>query len=324
MTPAERTLYAAMERQAAASRPELRAALLDLWAYVRTALTPGQIERAVRAGSVETLVRTVVDAFAVERATVPVREAIRAAYRRSAVAGIRTLPLPKSATVDLAFNWLNPRIIEAVQVLESTALASLRTEAAETVRQVVRRGIEQGVGPRALIPQLRNSIGLSASQDAAVDAYRLMLEGGPRVAVSKDALNSALRDRRFDEMVKRARKNGERLSPEQIDRMTDAYRRKMQAWNAETHARTTALDATRAGQRASWETAIQQGGIDRGRVRKRWIATLDARVRPEHADMNGVEVQIDERFGVDGGVMLPGEGTYNCRCAVAYRLAPRR
>lgn len=314
MTPAERTLYAAMERQAAASRPELRAALLDLWAFVRDTLTAAQIERAVRAGSVETLVRTVVEAFAIERATVPVREAIRAAYRRSAVAGIRTLPLPKSATVDLTFNFLNPRIVEAVQTLESTALASLRTEAAETVRQVVRRGIEQGVGPRALIPQLRNSIGLAANQEAAIANFRAALESGDFAK----ARGYALRDRRFDAALK-----GEGLSPEQVDRMTAAYRQRMQAFNAETHARTTALDATRAGQRASWETAIQQGGIDRGRVRKRWIATLDARVRPEHADMNGVEVQIDERFGVDGGVMLPGENAYNCRCAVAYRLAPR-
>lgn len=315
MTPAERKLYAALERQAAAVRPELQAALLALWKVARTALSDAAIARAIRNGNVEELARAVQRVMQTEAAVLPVRDAIRTAYRQSAVAGLRTLPLPRSATIDLAFNWLNPRIVQSIQTLESTALGTLSTEAAETVRQVVRRGIEAGQGPRALIPQLRSSIGLAPNQEAAVENFRRALADGDFAK----ARGYALRDRRFDAALK---KGGE-LTPAQVDRMTSAYRAKMQAWNAETHARTAALDATRAGQRASWETAIEQGGVDRTRIRKRWVATMDARVRPEHAEANGIEVRFDELFPVDGGVMTPGQGTYNCRCIAAYRVAPR-
>jgi hypothetical protein len=316
VTPAERRLYDALVRQAAGARPEVQAAMLALWEYARTSVTDAELTRAITAGQVERIVRQVVEAFTVARATAPVREAIRSAYRRSAEAGIRTLPLPRGTVVDIAFNWLNPRIVDAVTTLESTALGTLSTEAAETVRQVVRRGIEAGQGPRALIPQLRESIGLAPNQEAAIANFREALASGDFAK----ARGYALRDRRFDALLKR----GEGLTPEQVDRMTAAYRSRMQAFNAETHARTAALDATRAGQRASWETAIEQGGVDRTRVRKRWVATLDTRTRDEHADANGLEVQLDELFPVDGGVALPGEGTYNCRCTVAYRVAPLR
>lgn len=315
MTPAERKLYAAMERQAAAIRPELQAALLALWKVARTALSDAAIARAIRAGNVEELARAVQRVMETEAAVLPVRDAIRSAYRRSAEAGIRTLPLPRSATVDIAFNWLNPRIVDAIRTLESEALGTLSTEAAETVRQVVRRGIEAGQGPRALIPQLRSSIGLAPNQEAAVESFRRALAEGDFAK----ARGYALRDRRFDAMLKR----GETLTPAKVDQMTAAYRGRMQAWNAETHARTAALDATRAGQRASWETAIEQGDLDRTRIRKRWVATLDARTRPEHAEANGLEVRFDELFPVDGGVMTPGQSTYNCRCIAAYRVAPR-
>ena len=36
------------------------------------------------------------------------------------------------------------------------------------------------------------------------------------------------------------------------------------------------------------------------------------------------EVQIDELFPVDGGVQVPGENAYNCRCVALYRYDLRR
>ena len=313
MTPAERALWNAVERQARAIGPEMRAAILRLFREVNASITDAELSRLIASGQVERLVAEVVRAFEAERAVAPVREAIRTAYRASAVAGIRVLPFPRAFVLDVSFNFLNPRVVEAITTLESTALSTLTADAAATVRQVVQQGIEAGLGPRALIPRLRNSLGLAPNQQAAVANFRAALESGDFAK----ARGYALRDKRFDRSLKR----GATLTREQVDRMTGKYEQGMRAFNAETHARTAALDASRAGQRESWEAAIENGGLDRNRMRKRWVTTIDGRQRPEHDAMHGIEVQFDALFDVDGGVMTPGQNTYQCRCIAAYRYA---
>lgn len=314
MTPAERAVLRAAERQAAAVSPTMRAAILRAFRLVREALSDAEMARLIASGNIEALALAVVDAMQSATTTAPIRETIRTAYRRTAIAGIRTLPLPRSLVVEVAFDFLNPRVVEAITDLESRALATLTEETAQVVRQVVRRGITDGVGPRALVPILRSRIGLAPSQEEQVASYRRALVEGDFA----HARRFTARDKRFDAAMRR----GAPLSPEQVDRMTDAYRRVRQGQNAATHARTAMLDATRAGQRASWEAAIAQGGLDRSRMTKRWATTKDGRQRPEHDRMHGVTVGFDDLFPVDGGVLVPGQNTYNCRCVAIYRYRP--
>lgn len=314
MTPAERRLLAAFERQAADARPELRAALVRLFAALRAALTDAELERLLRTTDVEGIVALVQDAFTESRVQ-PVREAIRTAYRRAAERQLFALPptVPRTLRVDAAFDVLSPRVLEAIRTLESRALTALTEDAAATVRQVVTRGLVDGVGPRALIPELRGAIGLGPTQEQAVANFRAALASGDFAK----ARGYALRDQRFSLALPK----GTALPPERIDRMVDAYRKKYLALNAETQARTAALDAVRAGQRAAWDATLEQGDIDRRRLLKKWRTTLDGRERPEHHAMDGVEIPFDEHFAVDGGVLVPGQNTYNCRCALTYRLA---
>lgn len=320
MTPAERKFWSAAEAQARAIGPEMRAAVLALLRAMRDRLSQADIERLIRSGQVDQIVQALREVVEAEAKVARVREAIRTTYRRSAEQGIRVLPLPRARTVDIAFDFLNPRVVEAIQTLESRALSTLADEQADTVRQVVRRGIEQGVGPRALVPQLREAIGLAPNQELAVENFRKALAEGDFAK----ARTYALRDRRSDPLLRRLAREGGALTEAQVERMTTAYRNGWKGHNAETHARTAALDASRAGQRASWEAAIEQGGLDRSRMMKRWVTTMDGRQRPEHGDMNGDERQIDELFPVDGGVQVPGENAYNCRCVALYRYDLRK
>jgi uncharacterized protein with gpF-like domain len=110
-----------------------------------------------------------------------------------------------------------------------------------------------------------------------------------------------------------------------MDRITEAYQRRFIAFHAETIARTTALDANKLGQELAFEQAADAGAVEPSRLVKRWVATLDDRVREAHAEMDGVEVMYDDPWNVpgEGPQMYPGEGTYNCRCASVYRLLPR-
>jgi HK97 family phage portal protein len=73
-------------------------------------------------------------------------------------------------------------------------------------------------------------------------------------------------------------------------------------------------------------SAANQGHLDAYRranvPRKRWIATLDDRVRDAHAVAHGQTVGVDEAFLVGGeAIMAPGQGSaanaVNCRCSTS-------
>ena len=86
------------------------------------------------------------------------------------------------------------------------------------------------------------------------------------------------------------------------------------------NARTMVTGAENQGRLDSFQELQDMGTV----IKKKWIATLDDRVRAWHAEMDGDEVDLDENF-VDGNgneLQYPGdpdaepETVYNCRCAM--------
>lgn len=66
-------------------------------------------------------------------------------------------------------------------------------------------------------------------------------------------------------------------------------------------------------------------------MRKRWVSANDARTRPHHAEMNGVEVGMDEDFevpynGIVYRMSYPGDprggpgNNVSCRCVISYQI----
>jgi hypothetical protein len=194
-----------------------------------------------------------------------------------------------------------------VRALDTKVVQTLKSDVVDVVRAHVENGLRDGVNPRVVARELGQVIGLAPNQEAAVRNFRKLLEAG-----DPEALVRKLRDRRFDSTIRRGA-----LGPEQIEKMTEAYRRRMIAFNAETNARTASLDSMRAGQRLSWQSAIDSGIVDGSRLVKRWSGVLDARERPEHVAMEGETVPFDQPFS--NGEMTPGESTYNCRCIALMR-----
>lgn len=308
MTVAERALWLRAEREARQFRPAMQAAILRTWRTVASGLSIAAMERILTAGAIAQLAETIAEA-AGEMLGATYTPIVRETFATAAQRQVGRLPRQLAG---VRFDLLNPQTVRAALALETTALRTLTVEVAETVRQAAARGLAEGVGPRAVARGIRDAVGLAPSQEAAVANFRAALEAGDFTK----ARTYGLRDRRFDPTLAK----GQPLTPGRIDDMTTAYRNRYVAHNAETHARTAALDAQRAGAREAWETALRDGEFDRQRVTKRWVATLDARTRPEHAAANGTVVQFDQPYPVDGGVMVPGEGTYNCRCVELIRI----
>ena len=94
--------------------------------------------------------------------------------------------------------------------------------------------------------------------------------------------------------------------------------------NSVLYARTAMTGAQNAGRMERLHEAKDMG-IN---VRKRWVATLDSRTRVSHQHMDGVTVDVDEKFVTPLGSEMdyPGDfagdvkqaDVWNCRCTLVY------
>lgn len=88
-------------------------------------------------------------------------------------------------------------------------------------------------------------------------------------------------------------------------------------------ARTIVTGAENKGRQDSYKRAEEDGIV----VKREWISTNDSRTRHWHAELDGVEVDIDEPWVNEfGEIMFPGDpsadpaNTYNCRCSMAAKV----
>ena len=89
--------------------------------------------------------------------------------------------------------------------------------------------------------------------------------------------------------------------------------------SAVRNARTMTTGAENKGRQDSFVKAKNDGII----MKRRWVVAHDDRLRDWHAELDGVEVDVDEPFTNDyGQIMYPGDpdahpaNVYNCRCAL--------
>lgn len=115
------------------------------------------------------------------------------------------------------------------------------------------------------------------------------------------------------------------IQGESIDKIADRIQNVTDANRASAirNARTMCTTAENRGRMDSYEEAAGRGII----MKKRWIATSDKRTRDWHAELDGVEEEVDEPFENEMGyIMYPGDTSanpanfYNCRCTIASRV----
>jgi hypothetical protein len=313
-SPAVLAFWQRANRRAMELSPDLAYAILRAFQILRDTLAPTELARIIRAGDIDVVFRDALSNPVLDRAFAPFGERLRSATEKQFK--YFTRDLPKAGKVDgvvgVSFDVLNPKVIDAIRALDTKVIQNLQDDVRETVRAYVENGLRDGASPIEIARGLRNVIGLSPTQQEAVRNFRRMLEAGDRTALKR-----TLRDKRFDKTLERALgADGEGLTAPRVEAMTNAYRRKMLAFNAETNARTASLDAMKLGQRLSWQDAADNGIVDGDRLMKRWVGVMDDRERPEHVEMEGEEVAFDELFS--NGEMVPGDSTYNCRCVAIY------
>jgi hypothetical protein len=227
------------------------------------------------------------------------------------------------SSVGISFDPASPRAAAFMEQNKLQFVTNFTRAQKDTTRRALQTALDSGAGVRDAARAFRDSIGLTGTQWDAVNNYRSLLEAG-----NADALDRSLRDRRFDRTVTSAIDNEEPLTPTQIDRMVERYRDRFLALRAETIARTETIKVLNVARQEATDQVIEATGIDPGNVKRRWMATLDARTRDTHASLDGQERGLDEPFESDSGALLmypgdpnaPPEEVINCRCTIAINI----
>jgi len=222
--------------------------------------------------------------------------------------------------VAVAFDRVHATALERMRANQLRMVREFTTEQRRATSLALQDAVERGLNPRQAALSFRDSIGLTARQEASVQNYRRLLQLG-----SKEALQRQLRDRRFDGPLRR----GEVLEADQIDRMVSRYRDRYLNYRAEVIARTESLRSVHAGSEDLYSQAIQQGTLNPAELTRTWITSRDERVRGSHVPMHGQQRFIGEPFTSGAGVSLmrpgdpeaPAAETVQCRCSVTTRFS---
>lgn len=226
-----------------------------------------------------------------------------------------------SATI--SFDQVNQRAVNIMQDNRLRLITEFSQDQRLALRQALTDGIRRGLNPRAQARNFRDSIGLTARQQASVENYRRLLTEG-----NAEALQRKLRDRRFDPTVRRAVEGDIVLTEAQVEKMVGRYRERFIKFRSEVIARTEALRSVHEGANQAFLQAIENGNIDADSLTQTWHTARDARVRDSHVFMNGQQQPFGEpflsgngnRLRFPGDILAPASDTIQCRCAVSTRV----
>jgi hypothetical protein len=220
------------------------------------------------------------------------------------------------ASLGFSFGQLASPVQEEADAHAAQFVREIGEDTRATLAAAIQRGVREGLPPRETARLMRESVGLTTSQAAAVQNYRRLLETG-----SPEALQRALRDQRFDVEPADLMK----LTPDQIDARVDAYRRRFMVYRANTIARYETLQASNAGGMSAVQSAVQTGTLP-PTTRKIWQIAKDEitcqRCRSiPHLQPKGVGLDDPFRWhaGKHSGEIQFAPLHPNCRCTNAYR-----
>lgn len=216
----------------------------------------------------------------------------------------------------------------------------------KAVKQIIADGVKRGVSPRDIARDIRDSIGLTASQDQHVRNYRRALQTGDY----SNVVGRELHDDRANGKIKKAFDEGRALDPKYVDKLVENYRKKYIGYRAEVIARTESLRAVHEGTEEALRQSIEDGDVDSDQLIRTWHiggGTRQAkskggkggkgkvtvsRTRDSHRAMNNQKQPYGKPFVSGKGNILkyPGDpsapisDTAQCRCAVSTEIEAKQ
>jgi|SRR5699024_4232692 len=243
-----------------------------------------------------------------------------------------------------AYNVNSEHATQWISTKGASLVTQINEQQREAIQSVVAAGRTLGEGSRVIALDLVGRIGasgrreggvvgLNGPQGAAVANALENLRSGDPVKM-KLYLQNTRRDRRYDGIVKRAIGEARPVNKTDLHKIIARYEDRLIMTRGETIARTEALEAINSG---GQQAVVQQSEGDKlGEdviVLKTWLTATDGRERDDHADMDGVEIPVDEpwvlpdgsqmMFPTDSSMGAPAGQIINCRCTETYRVVRR-
>lgn len=226
----------------------------------------------------------------------------------------------------IRFDQTNDLAVQRARTNRYELVRGFTAEQRAITRNVITDGVRRGVNPREMARDLRDSIGLTESQEQQVRNFRRSLENGEWSRV----LGYELRDKRADRTIRRLQRDGGELTSAQIDQLVERYRKNRINDRAEVIARTEALRAAHDGHDDAMRQALDRGDVSADQLEATWNAGPATKfAREDHQAMDGKTVPWGEDFELPDGTRMRGPGdprggakhNLRCRCCKSTDFA---
>lgn len=278
---------------------ELNAALKDIGGEVerafrraveslRSDIDMGALTSALRSGNLKRAEDIVGAASITERMGQGGKDSVLGQLSRALETGgesaARQLPSRIREPVG-SLDLTNPEAIRYLRETRPSLIQEVSLSTQEAVREVLQRGMEEGLPAPRMAREIRNLVGLTQESASHVQNLRRQLETGvidgqtPPWERRLSAAEARQARRLFDQ---------ENPSPEQIDALVTRYAEQLTDNRAKSIARTETHRAFEEGKQAIWDQAEQKGYLDKDTTRQFWLVTGDERLRESHKAIPGM------------------------------------
>lgn len=284
--------------------PKIGLAMLEAFAAMKDSVTLNQLETVLRNQGIGGMQRLLADMQIEGIIESSITDDLNEAIMESGRATFAAIPDGLKTGQVFRYDLINPTTAQYVRNYELSLVQKISANTREAIRNNIEASVISGQNPKVTARKFRDTIGLTPNQERAVQNYEKALRD-----MDSSSLKRALRDKRFDSTVLRSIKNNQPLSEDQIERMVTRYRERYIKYRAETIARTESLRAVSVGDYTSALQAVNEGAVERERLKRFWVYTRGKRTRPPHRQipsMNPLGVYIDEPFQTPlGPLMFP-------------------
>ncbi|PWE26720.1 hypothetical protein C4N9_20900 [Pararhodobacter marinus] len=308
--------------------PEIIAAFERAVYTTRARADLAEVERLLQLGDIEALV----DLLHIDGPMLnALEEAVRSTYiagGQSAVAGMQ-----QGLVATFGFNggdvvarsWIERNGANLVQGIVDDSRDAIRRFVTVALSEEGRatRSVALDIVGRIGLQRVRTGgiIGLTAEQtEYAIRAREELTRLDPHY------FTRTRRDARFDSLVRRAMREGRRLSVAEIDRIVGRYKDRLLQRRGETIARDQVNTARAASRREAMRQILERPDVET--ITKRWQLGFPKEHRPNHVALNGQVKNYDEDFDFGGGITahgphddsLPASEKLGCQCTIVYRV----
>lgn len=312
--------------------PQVAAAFIAATAQIKKEATLVELTRLLETGQVQAAIDLVaggklgakISGKGLKPGEQSLQSLLRDSFEAGAVMGAKQLPA--SVALEATLDLTNPESVRFLQENLPELIVEIDNTQRNAARNAVLRGFDEGRPAPKIARELRESIGLTSSQEAAVSNFRRQLETksvGTGTAPWKRRLSAV------EQRAARAEFTATTVNQANVNKLVERYNQSLVNRRSKNIARTEVHRASIEGQSELWRQADEEGLIDLERTRRVWIVTPDERLRDDHAAIPGMNeegVMINEPFDTPiGPVMAPGTSgdaafDINCRCAVGLEF----